>query len=253
MTTGDLHTQTGGYALDALPEQQEREFRVHLRQCEACTTEVREFRETAVRLALAVAEIPPRSLHTAVMAALPAVRQLPPRTAVDIRAFRLRQRRSGQRRQRLPYLAAAACLAASAILGGAALSSWHATDVQRARAVQAEQQTASLAAVLADPRAVVRTATLKGGGTATVVASPDHGETAFFHSGLPALPNGQVYQLWYAQGDTMRSAGLITPQRAPGSVLLSGSPRGAQAVGITIEPHDGSAKPTTPPLALLRL
>ncbi|MFE0632819.1 anti-sigma factor [Streptomyces sp. NPDC058864] len=187
------------------------------------------------------------------MAALPGVRQLPPRTTVDIRALRLRERRSGQWRQHLPYLATAACLAASATLGSSVLFSWHATDVQRARAVRAEQQTASLAAVPADPRAVVRTATLKGGGTATVVASSDHAETAFFYSGLPALPNGQVYQLWYAHDDAMRSAGLITPQKAPGSVLLSGSLRGAQAIGITVEPHDGSDRPTTPPLAMLRL
>ncbi|MFJ5219476.1 anti-sigma factor domain-containing protein [Streptomyces sp. NPDC088354] len=253
MTTSDLHTRTGAYALSALPERQEREFRAHLRHCDACTTEVREFRETAARLALAVAEIPPRSLHARVLAALPTVRQLPPWTTVDARALRLRQHRSRPGRQRMPYLAAAACVAASAILGGTALSSWHAADAQHARAVRAEQHTASLAAVLADPRAVIRTATLSGGGTATVVASPDRGETAFFCSGLPALSNGQVYQLWYAQDEVMRPAGLLTPQKAPGSVLLSGSLRGAQAIGITVEPHDGSPEPTSPPLALLRL
>ncbi|MFF3559473.1 anti-sigma factor domain-containing protein [Streptomyces sp. NPDC002574] len=253
MTSADLHTLTGAYALDALPEEQERAFHAHLNHCRSCTTEVREFRETAARLALAAAEIPPRSLHTGVMAALPAVRQLPPRVTGGRTVLPMSRRHIRRWQQRLPHLAAAACLAACGILGTWALHTQHAADEQRARAARAEQHAATLAAVLADPNSVTRTATLSGGGTATVVASSRQGEAAVFYSGLPVLPDGRVYQLWYGKNGTMRPAGLLTPQRATGSALLTGSPQGADAVGITTEPHGGSTSPTTTPLALLSL
>lgn len=47
MSTVDLHTLTGAYALGALSEQESAEFAGHLAQCQACTQEVRELRETA--------------------------------------------------------------------------------------------------------------------------------------------------------------------------------------------------------------
>lgn len=58
MSTVDLHTLTGAYALGALSEQESAEFTRHLAQCPACYQEVRELQETAARLALAVAEVP---------------------------------------------------------------------------------------------------------------------------------------------------------------------------------------------------
>ncbi|MEU6347062.1 anti-sigma factor [Streptomyces sp. NPDC046977] len=253
MTTADLHALTGAYALDALPEEQEHAFHAHLHHCRSCTTEVREFRETAARLALAAAEAPPRSLHAGVMAALPSVRQLPPRVTAGLTVLPVTRRHMRQWRQRLPHLAAAACLAACGILGGWALHTQHAADEQRVRAIRSEQHAATLAAVLADPDSIRYTATLSGGGTATVVTSSRQGEAAVFYSGLPDLPDGRVYQLWYGRNGTMRPAGLLAPQQSTGSTLLTGNPHGADAVGITTEPRGGSTSPTTTPLALLPL
>ncbi|MCZ1011677.1 zf-HC2 domain-containing protein [Streptomyces lydicus] len=71
MNAVDLHTLTGAYALGALSGREAAEFARHLAQCEACAREVRELQETAARLALAVAEVPPADLRTRVMAALP--------------------------------------------------------------------------------------------------------------------------------------------------------------------------------------
>ncbi|MYS19098.1 Putative zinc-finger, partial [Streptomyces sp. DvalAA-14] len=73
MTIADLHTLTGAYAVGALPDREAAEFGRHLARCQACAQEVRELRETAARLALAVAEVPPAGLRTRVLAALPAV------------------------------------------------------------------------------------------------------------------------------------------------------------------------------------
>ncbi|MEW9516455.1 anti-sigma factor [Streptomyces tubercidicus] len=248
MSTVDLHTLTGAYALGALSEQESAEFAGHLAQCQACTQEVRELRETAARLALAVAEVPPAALRTRVMAALPEVRQLPPR---GHRAAVVPLRRA--RRHRLPYLAAAACLVAAALAGGLAVNARNEAGRQRDRSARAEQQAAAVSALMSAPDATFHTTALKGGGSGTVVASKRRGQTAFLYHGLPALSGQRVYELWYSRNGTMEPAGLVETGSSSGTMLLTGGPRGADGVGITAEPPGGSSRPTTPPLAVLRV
>lgn len=249
MTTVDLHMLTGAYALGALSEREAGEFGRHLAQCAACAREVRELRETTARLALAVAEVPPAGLRTRVMAALADVRQLPPGTS-DAAVVPLAGRRW---RQRLPYLAAAACLALTAVTAGLAVNARHEADRQRARTARAEQQAAALSALMAAPDALFHTTGLKGGGTATVVASRRLGQVAFLYRDLPALPDARVYELWYGRNGAMVPAGLVDTGRSTGTVLLTAAPRGADGLGVTAEPHGGSSKPTTVPLAVLPL
>ncbi|MFE1174022.1 anti-sigma factor domain-containing protein [Streptomyces sp. NPDC058773] len=248
MSTIDLHTLTGAYALGALSEQESAEFTRHLAHCQACTQEVRELQETAARLALAVAEVPPAGLRTRVMAALPEVRQLPPRG----RHASVVPMRRGPR-HRLPYLAAAACLVVAAIAGGLAVKARNDADQQRDRSVRAEQQAAAVSALMAAPDATFHTTALKGGGSGTVVASRQRGQTAFLYHGLPALSGRRVYELWYSRNGTMEPAGLVETGRSSGAMLLTGGPRGADGVGVTAEPAGGSSRPTTAPLAVLRI
>ncbi|MEV7465589.1 anti-sigma factor [Streptomyces kronopolitis] len=246
MSTVELHTLTGAYALGALTGREAAEFARHLDRCEACTQEVRELQETAARLALAVAEVPPAALRTRVMAALPEVRQLPPAEhAANVVPMRRRMR------HRLPYLAAAACLVAAAVAGGYAVRARQDADAQRDRGVRAEQQAAAVSALLAAPDAAFHTTALKGGGSGTVVASERQGRTAFLYHGLPALPGGRVYELWYSRDGSMVPAGLVETGRSSGAMLLTGGPRGADGVGITAEPPGGSSRPTSAPLGLL--
>ncbi|WP_377267092.1 anti-sigma factor domain-containing protein [Peterkaempfera sp. SMS 1(5)a] len=248
MSTGDLHTLTGAYALGALSGREGEEFGEHLAECEACTQEVRELRETAARLALAVAETPPPALRERVMAALPEVRQLPPAR----RGSRPPSARP-RWRQRLPYLAAAACLVLAAVAAGLAVGGDREASEQRARAARAEQQAAALSALMAAPDATFSTRALKGGGNGTVVASQQLGQAAFVYRGLPPLPDRRVYQLWYSRNGVMVPAGLLEHGRSTGSTLLVGGPRGADGVGVTVEPEGGSPRPTSAPLVLLSL
>lgn len=249
MTVGDLHTLTGAYAVGAVTGSEAEEFRRHLLECDACAQEVRELQETAARLAMAVAVPPPAGLRDRVMSALPQVRQLPPE--VEDAQILTPVRRSW--RQRVPVLAAAACLALAAVATGVAVDAQHDADAQHARAARAEQQAADVSALAAAPDATFHTAALKGGGTATVVASATLGQAAVLYHGLPALPASHVYELWYSHGGTMVPAGLVEQGRTAGSTLLNGAPADADGVGITAEPHGGSTVPTSPPLALLPL
>ncbi|GHJ37144.1 anti-sigma factor domain-containing protein [Streptomyces sp. TS71-3] len=246
MSDADLHALSGAYALDALSREESEEFARHLRRCEACAQEVRELRETAARLALAVAEVPPAGLRSRVMAALPEVRQHPP-GAREAAVVPLRRRW----RRGLPYLAAAACLVFAVVTGALAVDAHREVERQRSRTARAQQQAEALSTLMAAPDASFRPAGLKGGGTATLVSSRRLGQAAFVYRGLPALPDGRVYELWFSRGGTMHPAGLLAHGRASGSTLLAGALDGADGVGVTAEPGGGSPRPTGPPLALI--
>ena len=81
MTGADLHTLTGAYAVNALPEDEAREFERHLLVCEACAHEVRELAATAERLGRAMAVVPPPEMKERVLHRISTVRQEPPRVA----------------------------------------------------------------------------------------------------------------------------------------------------------------------------
>jgi anti-sigma-K factor RskA len=86
-----------------------------------------------------------------------------------------------------------------------------------------------------------------------VVVSRIRNTAAFLASGLPEPPEGKVYQLWFADGGSMRSAGLMDEAGDTGAAMLEGTLDGASGIGITVEPAGGSAQPTSDPLALLTL
>ncbi|MYR40547.1 anti-sigma factor, partial [Streptomyces sp. SID5910] len=72
-------------------------------------------------------------------------------------------------------------------------------------------------------------------------------------SGMAEPPRGKVYQLWFDDHGTMRSAGLMDPGRKSQAVLMEGAVDGAAGVGITVEPAGGSPQPTTTPIALMTM
>jgi len=250
VTTADLHTLTGAYALHALSERESAEFTRHLAVCPACAVEVRELRETAARLALAAAETPSPEFRARVLAAVPQVRQLPPlvpdSAATDGGWWRLRRRW-------LPHLALAACLVVTLLAVGVAVDAEHQLTRQRSRTATAQQQASALSGLLAAPDAAFHSGQLTGGGSSTVVSSARLGQVAFVYRGLPGLADGKVYELWYSRGGVMVPAGLVSSSPPDGAKLLTGSPSGAAGVGVTVEPAGGSPRPTTAPILLAPL
>ncbi|MDQ3787179.1 MAG: zf-HC2 domain-containing protein, partial [Actinomycetota bacterium] len=75
MSSPDVHALTGAYVLDAVPELERVAFERHLAECDACTQEVRELRETATRLALAATADPPQELKARVLNQIRTTRQ----------------------------------------------------------------------------------------------------------------------------------------------------------------------------------
>ncbi|MET8397922.1 anti-sigma factor [Streptomyces sp900116325] len=246
MSGAEPHTLTGAYALHALPDAERVKFERHLDDCEACAVEVRELSETATRLGLAVSTAAPRELRDRVLREITGVRQESPS-----HGGRSRSGLSARRAGRWPKFALAAALAAAAGFGGIAV--WQnqvARDAQQ-ETYRTQQRSEQVAQVLAAPDARTRSGALKGGAKGTVVVSRSENRAVFVTSGLAPPPSGKVYQLWFDDRGTMRSAGLIDPAAPNDTALLDGPVDGASGMGITVEPAGGSTQPTSAPLALL--
>jgi len=246
MMTADLHRMTGAYALHALSDEESAAFERHLAACEPCAQETAELCATAARLALAVSVTPRPVLREQVLHRITTVRQEAPGGPTPIRS-----ERAGPRGRVLSRWALAACLAAAAALGGTAVWQHQRAEDALSQAHRAEQGTDEIAAVLSAPDARTRAAELAGGATGTVVVSESQDKAVFVVSGMAHPPGGKVYQLWFDDNGTMRSAGLMDPGRSDQAVLMHGAVDGASGMGVTVEPAGGSKKPTSAPLALM--
>ena len=100
--TRNRHDLAAAYSLDAVDPVERRRFEGHLQECDACTTEVREFRAAALQLASAVATPPPTCLRERVLAGAAVIGQEPPRVSAFAHRRSLRF---------LPLLAAAVVVA----------------------------------------------------------------------------------------------------------------------------------------------
>jgi anti-sigma-K factor RskA len=237
-TEPDVHTLTGPYVLDALPEDERARFEAHLAECTFCSTEVAELRTAAVKLATQVSTPPPPALKANVMAAINDVRQLPPQVPVVGPAPKVRR---FTRRSVLTLAAAALAVAAA---GGVAVDQYR----DRTAAEHANQQ---MAAVLAQPDARTVHGTVEGGGQATIVLSTKADKSVVVLRDLPKLPADRTWQLWMMDAaNRAHSVGL-----AGGDItqVINGSTTGMATFGLTIEPNGGSRTPTLPAAALVPL
>ena len=236
----DLHGLTGAYALDALTGLELDQFEHHLHRCPPCENEVRGFRETATRLALAVAASPPPELRERVLTLASLTRQLPP----EVREV------PPARSPWLPRMTAA--VAAAAVAAAVALGVVQSSTQQRLDQAQAESR--SVAAVLAAPDAHLAVHRTTAGGVATVVASPSRHAMIISTAGLPALSGGKVYELWFVSGGTARRAGLLpAPASGRTAPLLASGLAAGDAVALTVEPAGGTSQPTTKPIVVVAL
>jgi hypothetical protein len=127
---------------------------------------------------------------------------------------------------------------------------WHA-ELQVSTAERAGIQ---VAAILNAPDAVMKTARVVSGGTATVVMSRSEHALVFTAAGLRRLPPSRCYQLWLMGPAGDRPAGML-PLPADGMtkpVVAVGMAPG-DSLALTVEPDGGTAQPTATPVLVLPL
>jgi anti-sigma-K factor RskA len=236
------HTLAGAYALDAVTGPDRARFERHLARCQDCAAELRELREAAARLAAAVAADPPAELVERAVAAAARTRQWPPDTGRERgwRPVRRARRARGLHRPTAPggtrpavsrrtALGVAAVFLASAAASGA-------VAVSAERHLGADQaRVHAIAEVLNAPDAVMLTARITVGGTATVVMSHRDRALVFTAAGLPALPAGSCYQLWLMGPAGDRPAAVLpAPDHGMTSPVIATGVQAGDSVGLTV-------------------
>lgn len=222
----DLHALAGLYALDALDEVETARFERHLAHCDACATEVAEFREAAHRMGAADPVAVPAALRSRVLARTAATPQ--------VRAVRARRSRRGP-------LAMVALGAAAALVAVTSLS----VVLVRTRSDLAESR--RLAAVLSDPDAAVVTHTGDSGVVARLVRSPDAATLVVMLGDLPAVGSDRAYAVWLIGESGPQPMALLRPDGNGRAVaLIDTDVARFVGFGLTTEPAGGSPAPTGP-------
>jgi anti-sigma-K factor RskA len=235
--THDVHTLTGAYATDALPEAERRAFEEHLGDCPSCRQEVAGLVATAARLGVAAAAPAPPAMRERVLSQISTVRQVSPVVArlEDVRAD-------------IPWFRQPLAVAASFLLVlTIGLGVFAATERQRAN--DAEQTAARITAVVMDPDRREATQPVSSGGSGTVVMADDR---AVFHAaGLPELPSDRAYQLWRIDKAGAHSLGVLGRGGDRSLQQFVEHVDSADKLGLTVEPSAGSKAPTTTPVLIL--
>lgn len=223
----DFHALSGAYAVDALDAAERAAFERYVVGCASCHHEVSSLQETAGTLSAVVETRPPVRLRSSVLKAITEVRPRPPL---------LRAPQVGRVRRR--WAAGSLVLAASAVSAVTVSHPWTSSPVT----VSVASRVTSAADVQVVHSAVA------AGGSLTWYRSPSVDRAVVIARGLTPLPASQVYELWLQGPDrSMVPAGFVTDGGT--AVVLNGETRTALGAGMTVEPVEGSARPTTVPLA----
>lgn len=282
----DVHSAVGSYVADALEVSERAEFEAHLSYCESCRQEVAEFDETTAELARLVATPPPAALRDSVLASIREVRPLPPDEFDDdvtddppaptaIAAMRPSSMRLGPqnrrfsvapdspdwdvpvddlaekrqwRRTRILTMAVAAAMVVALALGG-----WVYALVQQREALTAQREAATAAVErernllsAPDAKVVVQNA---GGARYSFVMSKQRNEALFLGTDLADPGRGKAYQLWTIDAQQKPVPDDMVRGYGRTQKWFSGPVGASTALAVTIEPAEGSQKPTLPILA----
>jgi anti-sigma-K factor RskA len=242
----DIHTLTGAYALNALPDDERELFEEHLDVCDACAQEVAELLATAAKLGSSLYEPPSPDMRQKVLAAIDQVRQEPP-TKPSAEVVDLAQVR------RVPRWVLGVLAPAAAVLAiaGVALALTVADLRDRVDDLQATSD--RVTSVIAAPDAQDFLVALDGT-SVRLVMSPSRGEAVLVVDGMAPAPTDAVYEAWLIHDDVRVPAGLFdVDDRGQATHVVTGDMSTVTAVGVTVEPPGGSPQPTSDPVMLIEV
>jgi anti-sigma-K factor RskA len=253
----DASELLGAYALDAVDGAELTDVEEHLATCPRCRAELDGLREAAGALGNSV-EQPPEELWSRIASQLGdhsgEDEEPPPMPELtvgkpDRSPFRAASTGRTRRSRSNTVLLGAVAVAASAVaivLGiGLVHSQDNVTNLQQSvaheRAVAAQRTPAEVALHTPGHRVV----SLVNGANvelARFVIVPG-GRGYLVSSSLPALGNGQTYQLWAISGTTPISLGLLGVSPQGSTFTIAGAPLTAK-LALTAEPSGGTVAPT---------
>lgn len=246
------------YALDAVTDQERQAIEEYISAAPDAERasffeRVRQARET-LSMTFQAEEEPPADLFSRIAAQLPAQQTgpdagsaAPPAVLAaapgdELAGARRRrdekraneQRRPGGARRWLAGVAAAAAIALGGVGVGAYMADQNDPLNQVVRAGDVREASVDVA----------------GGGSATLLISSSEDAAVVKMNGVPAPPEGKVYQMWLIpkDGSAPVSQGLMDAEALSKPAVVQGI-SSAAALGITVEPVGGSQSPTLPTVA----
>jgi anti-sigma factor RsiW len=253
VTTADLHTLAGAYALDALDDIERASFGRHLTECEACASEVAEFREATVGVSALVDVVPPDALRSRVLDAIGQTPQVDPGEQVMPR----RSRPAVRPWRRL----AAGAVAASLIAIGAGAAAWTISERRvadgqaRIAALEAERERMYDVFNAPDVQMKGTNVEIDGqlAGRIAAAVSPSLDAGVAMIAGLPPLPGSESFQMWLIDGNNRAvNVGILATGQTGGTMLFDWH-SGAVKFGLSIEPKGGPASTPTDVVGLVDL
>jgi len=220
----DVQEMLGAFALDALDPTEADAVDLHLRDCPRCRAEVEEYRETAAMLAYGGVDAPP-GVWEKIQAAL---EEAPPELELA-RVVPIRQ-------SRWQSLGAKIAAAAAVVISLVALGVSVTRDEPPATSLASE-----IGEVVQHPDAIPVHLASEGRGSAEVYVLD--GEAYLVKHSLPALAEGETYQLWGQQGDTKVSLAVLGSSPSQMKLPLGGS---YEALAITAEKSPGVVTSSNP-------
>lgn len=230
----DMRDAVASYALGALPPNEARETREHLRGCSECAAEYERLRPAVTALAY--------SAEACTSTAAGATTVSPLLKARILRQVRAQSHARGG--VAIAYGVAAAALAL-AVLAGAYDASLYGR-IARERALVTAQSSTIAALLALHGRRVVFT-------DGEVLVSKGK---LYIATQLRTPPRGKVYQVWTLAKGARAVAPSVTFSPGDAGVAVITVPRDPvtlAAVAISVEPAGGSKQPTTKPLVFVRL
>lgn len=209
----------------------------------AFADEVRAVRETMAVMSAATAAEPPDDLRARLLASLgsaPEAPEAPDAPAAPVVQLRTRQPAEKSRRRSVVLAAAATVAIGLGVLGGWGLRPASTPSTQ------------DLIFAASDVRTV--TGEIPTGGTATVVFSRERNAGVLVMNNVAPPKTGTVYQMWLVNDKAARSAGTMDAAAvAPSTTAVLDDLGNSKALAFTVEPGNGSQRPTTPVFAELPL
>lgn len=240
--TDDLHSLAAAYVLDALDDDERRDFEAHLTTCPECTVDVDDLRTAASMLAESLPPVaPPPGLKALVMAQIadtPQVAPLAPPATPSVAPIRdTADVPTGRGRSSWITLAAAAVVVV--LLGFGSVLAFGGDDDPAPDSTEL-----AVAELLEAPDAVTVDMAGDAPGTVQVVYSAEEQRAVVVGEGLDAPSADQVYQLWTISGDQPTPSVLFTPVDGDLGEEMDMTFAPPDAWAITVEPSGGSPAPT---------
>lgn len=247
-TTEDVHGLAAAYALNAVDDSERDSFEAHLATCAQCQDVVRECTDTASLFSEGHEVEPPPELRVRVMDLIAA--EAGSRASTNSEDASPEEHSatvsSLQERRERKIAPLHRWLTGVAAAGIVAVGVWGATQGFGPDPIEQIVSAEDAAEYTAD----------SDSGTVSVVTSPAADRAVLqLPPSMPAPSTGSVYQAWFVHSDgTAVSAGVLSEDAFDDQAdLLDGSPEGAVAVGLTVEPAGGSDEPTTEPFVVVPL